>query len=1275
MMSMILRRVALLWAVAMLAAAGCSSDPELVDPTSGPAWQADEKPAFARAPTATLDGSQVKISFAVTKATDLAVCVKDDDGKTVRHIVAGMLGPKAPEPLQANSLEQSLIWDGLDDIGRPVPEGKYRIEVNLGLSASYDRTLRLNHRRLGTVHGLAVGLGRELYVMSAVGRDSFDGVFRILTKDGEYVKTIMPRRSDLPLARTKPLGEFTLDSGERVVPVLLDQYLGRIYQVPVVLPLGDLIFTNRSTAGGHPEARRFGGVYFKQTLPRRLLRLAPDGTASHAGYLGPILPKCEKGILFLDYGPAGDIYVSGARHVVFRTKWGAGEKPVPFVGTLDKPGKGATGLNNPQGIAFDVRGNLYVADRGNHRIAVFDQTAKLVAELPLEWPRQVMVNAFNGIVYATAGFKTQTLYKFDGRSAKAPSAKLDLGTTWPFVAMPDTRTEMSVAAVPLRLPAILYAANVNLGGKKGVLVRIKDTGSALVLDKVLSEPGAPEQPLLYGVDRKREWVYGTTNNFGQYFRMNGLTGETEYFKTQMAPKANGVTEFSIAPDGTVGVHVTREIGRLGPRLRPMPFSATGSYVIRTPGEDCLKSFYGRGCTVAPNGDVYWLHERGGYGQPMRCSAMNVDGTLKKDSLIVFEDRSVGAIRVDRQGNVYVLDHLKPLGKPTPDVFRGKVPTDPRDKFTAHYGSIIKFKPTGGAVREADKGIAKPLDLKPGQMQFTVAGNKGNYVTDGALWSYYGVSQIRSWRNFQGCKCWTPRFDLDDFARVFVPDQLRNRIVVLDTNGNELLTFGRYGNVDELGKSLVFADPRTVMVSRDAAYVGDMNNQCVVRVKLSYNVTAAVPVLMPERTLADLTNDYSEKGMIPERRRSLWLLNATLRVGQARQEALKLSPSLDGGWFRDGLDWDAMVPRVMNQSVAALANYDDACAVLALTAASELPDWPEKEVRALLGKYLAEGNELLRMAVCWALWDKVGGEAGPELLKQALADESQRVRVVAAYVLAAQGDAAGLAELFTGAMSTERVVYNTAETAILKYVMKWDASDPRARLVDGHAALVPSFPLGEKEVAALAKLLKHTRPPTDPKLSKKGMPYWYLRRATLFLLSLSEQPGAAVALLQELRDVKLKGNNLNRVVGGLGTLRCREAVPDLIGLLSRGSMPTWRGGHSDRAEMLAAVSLARIGDPKSVGRLIFLLTDDKADVRGLAHRTLSQMFDPAIPADRRLVPRGSKLVGVRVDEVPGPGSLRAAWEGFWKVSSDRYGWNAKAPGLLDKRAVVSADSSP
>jgi hypothetical protein len=72
---------------------------------------------FVSKPTAARVGETTEIAFDASAATDVEVAVVGSDGKVVRHLAAGLLGPDAPAPFQKGALAQKVTWDGKDDLG------------------------------------------------------------------------------------------------------------------------------------------------------------------------------------------------------------------------------------------------------------------------------------------------------------------------------------------------------------------------------------------------------------------------------------------------------------------------------------------------------------------------------------------------------------------------------------------------------------------------------------------------------------------------------------------------------------------------------------------------------------------------------------------------------------------------------------------------------------------------------------------------------------------------------------------------------------------------------------------------------------------------------------------------------------------------------------------------------------------------------------------------------------------------------------------------------
>jgi DNA-binding beta-propeller fold protein YncE len=62
------------------------------------------------------------------------------------------------------------------------------------------------------------------------------------------------------------------------------------------------------------------------------------------------------------------------------------DKDGNWVKSFGEPGNGPGQLNTPHSIATDAQGNVYVADRGNRRIQVFDGDGKLLRQITIDVP-------------------------------------------------------------------------------------------------------------------------------------------------------------------------------------------------------------------------------------------------------------------------------------------------------------------------------------------------------------------------------------------------------------------------------------------------------------------------------------------------------------------------------------------------------------------------------------------------------------------------------------------------------------------------------------------------------------------------------------------------------------------------------------------------------------------------------------------------------------------------------------------------------------------------
>jgi hypothetical protein len=136
-----------------------------------------------------------EIAFACKGACDVAVAIHDASGRIVRHIVYGVLGANAPEPLKQNSLEQRLAWDGKDDAGKYVKDaGNCQARVSLGLKPTFDRLLNW-HPKDTTAGGIISAVGADpdgVYVLEFSCRNQL----RKYDHDAKYVRTLWPFPAD-----------------------------------------------------------------------------------------------------------------------------------------------------------------------------------------------------------------------------------------------------------------------------------------------------------------------------------------------------------------------------------------------------------------------------------------------------------------------------------------------------------------------------------------------------------------------------------------------------------------------------------------------------------------------------------------------------------------------------------------------------------------------------------------------------------------------------------------------------------------------------------------------------------------------------------------------------------------------------------------------------------------------------------------------------------------------------------------------------------------------
>jgi len=822
-----------------------------------PPVPAAEELKFVEKPTATKAGDKVKIHFSVSREADVAVFVEDAGGKVIRHLVAGVLGKNPPPPLKANSLEQSVEWDGKADWGKPAGAGPFKVRVALGLAAKYDKQIVADTQSIGDVQAMVAGPDGTLYVVAGAGaRVPNWGSQRLIAlgRDGTYERTLIPPPSTTTREQFAALGGAAVEVGGHPVPVCMN------------------IRARTFTAFGIAAASGLA-----VTPDGQILTLHDDGTMGMldavAGkqtvvYHGPkLLPKEPKSSFrsgvraFVAVSSDGkSAYFSGiaARRswsalnertppypAVFKVKLPERTPAVPFFGDVARAGNDETHLgalvwgSNPhrprapgvRGLAVDGKGTLLVCDRGNNRIvAVNEGDGKFAGALSVESPEMVQVDRQTGAVYVMRLLgRTAELVKFTGWKDGKQVATAQYPAGW------DEPKWVMALDASARPPVVWLSQNRKL-------MRIEDRGEKFSNAKVVGTGTVGDGGFVdLTVDRYRDdpEVYARCWRTG-WLRFNERTGKTDQVRLPVHGSAGSCIE--PGPDGnlyTLGwPQFLFKWDRNGKPLQwDVPFKVPEG--VR-PYSRPTNAIYVPVCMV------YMTHTHGIRGDGHHFIFQRRPGARDRDTKALYEYAPSGARiggpiiwkasdavigpQFDQQGNIYVAEQVRPLDQLVPPEFASYVGPlklgarfghrDPRGNPPQMYGSIIKFSPKGGMIdwpglRHDKMGSSNPfegrpkLDLSLNVMELaSCMGRDERFYCAakviGAEWVHFGISHLELFY----CNCENTRFDVDLFGRVWYPDLCRFRVGVLDTNGNLIMQFGGYGNAESMGPDSPVIDPQS-----------------------------------------------------------------------------------------------------------------------------------------------------------------------------------------------------------------------------------------------------------------------------------------------------------------------------------------------------------------------------------------------------------------------------------------------------------------------------------
>ena len=145
------------------------------------------------------------VTFELDALSDVEASIIDrQSGRVVRHLAAGVLGPNPPGPLMANSLAQTIEWDGRDDYRAAIDNPRslaVRVRAALGVSleqivggdpyAYYSDEMGDHDHSPWGIGGLEGKADGKVYVW---GHSSNLGppALRQYDIDGNYLQTLFP---------------------------------------------------------------------------------------------------------------------------------------------------------------------------------------------------------------------------------------------------------------------------------------------------------------------------------------------------------------------------------------------------------------------------------------------------------------------------------------------------------------------------------------------------------------------------------------------------------------------------------------------------------------------------------------------------------------------------------------------------------------------------------------------------------------------------------------------------------------------------------------------------------------------------------------------------------------------------------------------------------------------------------------------------------------------------------------------------------------------------
>ncbi|MHC4915434.1 MAG: hypothetical protein ACYTGB_08060, partial [Planctomycetota bacterium] len=836
---------------------------------------------FSRPPSASKAGDKVTVAFAVSAKTDVDVAVLDAKGDVVCHLAAGVLGAeKPPPPPLKKGLAQSLEWDLRDDFGKPARGGPFKIRVRCGLGAKFGRFIGGDPCTFGAITALATDEDGSVYVQGYGGLlGQSQMAIRVFDPEGRYLREIAPFPASLKPGDMKDIARWDGERGTfrpRQLKNLNPEFYGggrhgslKLLSASkkngVVLTDGTRIYTLET--GGAVAGEKFctrlmwekkhipwGGIPNSGKGPV-CLAVSPDGKYVYES--GPFTTKTRYGHKMNPAFPPGRVFCMKLGEADFMKEFVTVKVAhTDGVGGNYTKGMGyGFGPRGPvQGIAVDAKGLVYVCDREHERISVYDPSGVLVNEVPVKYADQVAVHPETGAVYVMQRDR-KSYSEYFAQLVKFSKLGKDQG---PAATMKFDRKARSPK---MALSVGAERTVVWVAGVEGGLVALEDKGGSFAQMETHFKPAAGLQKNWnrMAVDYARDEVY-VNNGSSDMWRYDGETGEGGRLKA--GGKLFYATDLAVGYDGLLyvrgghgrppGQDYSGPFLRLTRELAPAPFGGIESHVMSS----YIYSRYGigygeRGIGVGPDGRSYvcfmykWVaYAIGGFGpdgKPLPGNFLKgqFPGKTKKPGMYAegWDTAVIGpvpqanaGIRVDWKGNIYAgflywPKDMAPLHGYKMDRM-----------WTDTVGCVIKFDPEKGGAMDGKDGqqraasVSGALNVYPGMAPFSKSGIGGNTC----------------------CVCRGPRFDLDRFGRLALPNAVTCSVLIYDNAGNLIAEVGRYGNFDskfapEGRTEPLVSVPEIPLAWASGAgwsakhlYVNDTYSRRVLRADLTWELEATCP---------------------------------------------------------------------------------------------------------------------------------------------------------------------------------------------------------------------------------------------------------------------------------------------------------------------------------------------------------------------------------------------------------------------------------------------------